>query len=259
MMHYIEFAKSKYSYWFTLLSAIISLIAIFPLNKCIALLIIILSLPFSFLIPLFYAKFKRRFKLKTIGKSDLTFRFGDLFDEDCFVVTTTRHFDVDPHDENYTAVDSLVGHFVQRFFADNVEELKLQIEEQLRNKFNRDKPFDYGDSIKIIVEGKIVYFLAFTDRVKSQQPEDFYIKTTQKFFRTICDENHGKRICLPLIGDNNNISDSGFTSSEVCFQSLIAMINNFEIVNQRSELKLKIVALPEKRSELIYVVSQYSK
>ena len=111
----------------------------------------------------------------------------------------------------------------------------------------------------VLLFDSIVYFLAFTDRVKSQQPEDFYIKTTQKFFRTICDENHGKRICLPLIGDNNNISDSGFTSSEVCFQSLIAMINNFEIVNQRSELKLKIVALPEKRSELIYVVSQYSK
>ena len=37
------------------------------------------------------------------------------------------------------------------------------------------------------------------------------------------------------------------------------MINNFGIVNQRSELKLKIIALPEERSELINVVSSYNK
>ena len=37
------------------------------------------------------------------------------------------------------------------------------------------------------------------------------------------------------------------------------MINNFEIVNQRSELKLKIVALSKERSELIDIVSTYTK
>ena len=43
------------------------------------------------------------------------------------------------------------------------------------------------------------------------------------------------------------------------FKSLMAMVNNFEIVNQRSELKVRIVALQKKRSELINVLSSYSK
>ena len=260
-MNYIKYAICKYSHWFAILSTVISLIAIFPLDQCIAIFVIIFCILFAFLIPLSCAILKPTFKLKTIGKSDLKFEFGDLFNEECFVITTTRHFDVNPYNrvENYTAIDSLAGKFIQKFFPNNVECLELLIEEQLRTNFNGNKPFDYGDSIKIRHEGKIIYFLAFTDRLKSEQPEDFYIKTIQKFFRTICDENHGKRICFPLIGDNNNISNSGFTSSEVSFQSFITMINNFEIVNQRSELKLKIVALSEKRSELIYIVSQYSK
>lgn len=62
---------------------------------------------------------------------------------------------------------------------------------------------------------------------------------------------------MPLLGDNNNLSDSGFSNSETSFRNLVAMINNFEIMNQRSELKLKIVILPQKRSELINVVSSY--
>jgi hypothetical protein len=239
----------------------ISLIAIFPLNKCLAVWVIMFCIVFSFLIPLGCAKFKRKFKLKTIGKSDLMFEFADLFDEDCFVVTTTRYFDVNPYNgaDSYTASDSLVAKFVDRFFPNDIEHLESLIKEQLQNKFNNNIPVDYGESIKIYHEHKIIYFLAFTDRLKSQQPEDFYIKTMQKFLKTICDENHGKRVCFPLIGDNNNISDSGFINSEISFKSLIAMINNFEIVNNRSRLKLKIVALPEKRTDLINVVSLYSK
>ena len=75
----------------------------------------------------------------------------------------------------------------------------------------------------------------------------------------MADENHGKTISIPLFGDNNNLSDSGFSNSEMSFKSLMAMVNNFEIVNQRSELKVRIVALQKKRSELINVLSSYTK
>ena len=101
--------------------------------------------------------------------------------------------------------------------------------------------------------------MVLTDRNKSDQPEDFYIKSIQTFLKKLLDENHGKTIAIPLFGDNNNLSNSGFSDSRITFKSLMAMINDFEIVNQRSELKLKIVALPEKRSELIDTISAYSK
>ena len=62
----------------------------------------------------------------------------------------------------------------------------------------------------------------------------------------------------PLIGDNNNLSNTGFGSSEIAIISLISAINRFEVRNQQSELKLKIVALPSKRTELINLTSSYS-
>ena len=36
------------------------------------------------------------------------------------------------------------------------------------------------------------------------------------------------------------------------------MINQFEIADQRSELKIEIVVLPEKRAELIDTIAFYS-
>ena len=122
---------------------------------------------------------------------------------------------------------------------------------------NNILPAQYGEYVKENVNGKTVYFLVFTDRNKSNQPAGFYIQAVQGFFNRIVNENHGKIICMPLLGDNNNLSDSGFSNSETSFRNLVAMINNFEIMNQRSELKLKIVILPQKRSELKNVVSSY--
>lgn len=259
MKNRVKYAFSKWLSWFGILATIIGVIAIFPICRSMALVVIISCFALAFIIPFIGSFFKNNFKMKTVGKSSITFAFGDLFDEECFVVTTNRYFDVNPTGE-YIAADSLLGKFVNKYFHDNVAEL----EEMIKGKVPKDAndnivPSEYGESIKLLINGQIVYLLAFTDRNKSDQPEDFYIRTVQKFLKMVVNENHGKTIGVPLLGDNNNLSDSGFSDSEMSFGSLMAMINNFEIINQRSELKLKIVALPEKRSELIEVVSSYSK
>lgn len=259
MMNHIKYAFSKWSFWFSILATVIGVIAIFPLCKCMAIIVIIFCFASAFVIPFIGSFVKNNFKIKTVGKSNITFTFGNLFDEECFVVTTNRYFDVNPTGE-YIAEGSLVGKFVNKYFHDNITELEEMIKEKLsKDENNNIMPSEYGESIKVLFNGKIVYFLAFTDRNKTDQPEDFYIQTVQTFLKKIVDENHGKTIGIPLLGDNNNLSDSGFSNSEMSFRSLMAMINNFEIVNQRSELKLKIVALPKKRSELIEVVTSYSK
>lgn len=259
-MNHIIYAKNEYWGWFGKLATVIGVIAIFPLCRCMAIIIIALCFTFAFIIPFVTAVVKHNFKIKTMNKSDITFRFGDLFDEECFVVTTNCYFDVNPTGE-YIAEDSLLAEFVRKFFPNNV----AQLEQMIKEKLHKDEddniilPSDYGTSVKIQYSGKLIYLLAFTDRYKSDQPEDFYVRAVQAFLKKVANENHGKTIGVPLFGDNNNLSDSGFTNSEMSFKSLMAMINNFEIVNQRSQLKLRIVALPKKRSELINVVSSYAK
>lgn len=214
----------------------------------------------AFLVPLLESIFRRKFKLKTIGKSSISFEFSDLFCEECFVITTNRYFDVNPTGD-YIAEDSLLGKFVLKYFPNNISDLEKLIKAELEKiKYrSKDDKYDYGTWIKIKVDNKIIYFLAFTDRNKSEQPSDFYQKTMKRFLKTIVNENHGKTIAVPLFGDNNNLSDSGFSDSEISLRSFMAMINDFEITNQRSTLKIKIVALPEKRAKLINVIKNYAK
>lgn len=260
MKNHIIYAKDEYWGWFGKLATVIRIIAIFPLCRCMAIIVIAFCFAFAFIIPFVTALVKRNFKIKTMNKSNISFRFGDLFDEECFVVTTNRYFDVNPTGD-YIAENSLLAEFVRKFFPNNVTQLEQMIKEKLPKDEDNNiiLPSDYGASVKIQYSGKLIYFLAFTDRYKSNQPEDFYVQAVQSFLKKMADENHGKTISIPLFGDNNNLSDSGFSNSEMSFKSLMAMVNNFEIVNQRSELKVRIVALQKKRSELINVLSSYTK
>lgn len=255
-MNYIKYAISKYMYWFGIFQTILLILSTILDNdfKFISIIFFVLS----FIIPLLEAFFKSNFKLKTVGKCDINFKFGNLLEEECFVITTNRYFDIKPTGE-YISENSLLGEFVKKYFPTDNDLLTL---EHLINteiaKLQGEKPFDYGTFIKILYNGKIIYFLVFTDRCPSEQPNDFYINTLKNFFEKIKDENNGKTISIPLLGDNNNLSNSGFNSTEMSLECLITMINYFEIQNQNSELKLKIMALPEKRNELIKLINFYS-
>jgi len=260
-MNHIKYAISKYSFWLSIFSTIIGIITIVPMPicECIAKSVVVLCFVLSFIIPFIVSYRKQVFTIKTIGKSKVSFKFGDLYNEEYIVITTNRYYDIDPTGE-YVSDDSILGKFVQKFCSDNIAELEESLKAQLRrDEDNNIIPAQYGEYIKKEIRDKVVYFLVFTDRKKSDQPKDFYIQAVQGFFDRIVNENHGKTICIPLLGGNNNLSDSGFSNIEMSFRSLLAMINIFEIINQRSELKLNIVALPEQRPELIGVVSSYSK
>lgn len=199
----------------------------------------------------------KTFRLKTIGYSKVYFEFGDIFEKDCFVLTTNVYFDVDPSSD-YIAENSLLGKYVQKYYKDNVEELKSLIVEELRQNSSdlSNEKYSYGTCIRISSHEKLVYFLAFTDRKKSEQPEDFYQQTVKKFMKKIAEENHGKEIAVPLIGANNYLSDSGFSDEEMALRSFMSMVNDFEITHPRSELRFRIVTLGKHRKNLIQVIRQ---
>ncbi len=258
MMSYIKYACSQYFTWLGYIAAIIGLVAVVPFDEkynYIALLIVIASFALAFIIPFNIAMVRRNFKLITVGKSDISFEFGDLFEEKCFVITTNRHYDVSSIGE-WIAPDSLLGIYINKYFPNGTQRLESLISAELGSSV---APHKYGKTIKIQHDDKKVYLLVFTDRKKTKQPKDFYEKSLQGLFETIVNENHGETIAVPLIGDNNNLSDTGFDSSEMTFKCLLAMINSFDTRHQRSGIKLKIVAIPKKRAELINVVHSYSK
>lgn len=259
MSYHIKYAVSRYPVWLSVFATVIGIVAILPICKNIAVIVVILCFALPFLFPFLGSFSKKNFIIKTLGKSKISLAFDDLFNEDYIVITTNRYYDINPTGK-YISEDSILGMFVNRFCRNNVVELEESLKGHLaRDSQNNIKPAQYGEYIKKEISGKTVYFLVFTDRKKSDQPKDFYIQAVQGFLSRISNENHGKNVCVPLLGDNNSLSDSGFSSSAMSFRSLLAMINNFEIVNQRSELRLKIVVLPEKRSELINLVLFYSK
>lgn len=258
MMSYIKYACSQYFTWLGYIATVIGLVAVVPFDEkynYIALVIVITCFALAFIIPFIIAMVRCKFKLITVGKSEILFEFGDLFKEKCFVITTNRYFDVSPTGE-WISPNSLLGIYVNKYFPNDTEQLVSLISAELGSNV---APYEYGRTIKIKHDNKTVYLLAFTDRKKTEQPKDFYEKSLQGLFETIVNENHGEPIAIPLIGDNNNLSDSGFDSSIITFKCLMAMINSFDTRHQRSGIKLKIVALPEKRAELIKIVHSYAK
>ena len=258
MNNHFKYALSKYTYWFTGFATIIGVIAIVPVCTPIAISIVIACFLLPFIIPLVISYTKKEFRIKTIGYSRVTVAFGDLFEEDCFVITTNRNFDVKP-DGKYVAEKSVLGLFVQRFFQNDTKELEKLISSQLLLNENGDIiPEQYGKTINVSIQNKLVYFMAFTDREKSKQPKDFYLKSMRGFLKELSKANHGKTISIPLIGNNNNLSDTGFHSCEMTFESIITMINEFEIENPKSELKLRIVVLPKNRAEIIKSIALHT-
>ena len=259
MMNHFKYAISRFTCWFSGFAVIIGVISITQICFPAAVAIIIASVVWSFLIPLLISLIKKEFVIHTIGHSKVSVAFGDLFDEECFVVTTNRYFNVKP-DGKYIAEGSVLGDFVNRFYHDNTNVLQDIISSQLHSDENKSfKPVAYGKTICFYVDDKIVYFMALTDREKSKQPKDFYLKSMRAFLKELSEANHGKTISVPLIGNNNNLSGTGFHSSEMTFESLITMINEFEIENPKSELKLKIVVLPENRADIIKSIALHTR
>lgn len=256
MKNYFKYAKTLFLSYLGVFATLLGIIAIIPIKRCIAIIVVCLCFVLAFLIPFVEAMCKKEFKVSTVGKSNIIFKFGDLFKEDCFVITTNLFFDVNP-DGIYISEESLLGKFVNEFFSNNVSALEELINIELRKNGERAEKYDYGKCIRINFDNKIIYFLAFTDRNKSDQPPDFYEKTIKTFLSTIENENHGKTISVPIIGTNNNLSETGFPDLGIAFKCFMSMINSFEIIHQQSELKIRIVALPEKRAELINLVREY--
>lgn len=262
-MNHIKYACYRYPFWIGWLSVIIGIVAIipFPEQWSIAVPIAIVALCFltAFIMPLLNSIFKKEYKIATIGKSSISLRFGSIFDQDCFVVTTNRNFDVTP-DDQYISRTSLLAKFVDAFYHNNVSSLISEIASKLGTNSDgtiiRQK---YGKTISINKESKIIYLMAFTDRDKNKQPDDFYISAIRELLKEISNSNHGRTISIPLFGSNNTLSNSGFANYSVALESIVTMIKLFEIENQRSELKIQIVVLPETRNDIIDTIAKLKK
>ena len=262
-MNHLKYAWHRYSFWLSWLSVFIGIAAIipFPEQWSIAVPIVIVLICFlsAFIIPLLGSFVKKEYSIATIGKSNISLRFASLFEQDCFVVTTNRNFDVTP-DDHYISRTSLLAKFVDVFYSNNASPLISEIASQLgTNNDGTIKRQQYGKTIQINKDSRIIYLLAFTDRKKSDQPKDFYFKAIYGLLKEISNANHGKTISIPLFGSNNNLSNSGFDNASIALESIITMIKLFEIENQCSELKIQIVVLPEMRSEIIETIAKQKK
>ena len=255
MKNRIKYARLRFCHWITVFSTLLGIIACISFCFCTALILVIGCFLLAFIIPFIGAGVKKSFKIYTSGKTHVSLSFGDLFEEECFVVTTNLYFDIIPDEGKYISDGSVIGQYINSLD----EEFRIQLQKDLKDELTNTvgDHAEYGHVMKRHIDGKIVYFLAFTDRLKTDQPSDFYVTTILKFFNFLVNENHGKTISVPLIGDMNELSDSGFTDSVETLNSLIAMINCFEIINQRSKLKLKIVVKEDKRADIIDTIARY--
>ena len=188
-MNHFKYARHRYSYWLGWLSVLIGIVAIIPFpEQCpITVPIAIVSFCFilAFIIPFVGSFVKTEYSIATIGKSNISLRFGSIFEQECFAVTTNRNFDVIP-DETYISSTSLLAKFVNAFYPNDISSLINEIASKLEtNNDGTIKRQQYGKTIQINKDSKIVYLMAFTDRDKNNQPDDFYIKAIRGFLKEI--------------------------------------------------------------------------
>lgn len=257
MKKHLKYACSRYLVWLDIFAVIIGIVAVLPLCFPVSIVAVVICFIAPFVIP-FIGSFRiTKYDLREIGKSKISYTFGDLFEQECIVITTNIYFDVEP-DGKYISSDSLLGHFVKKYYSDDIDSLKIQIKDKLKSDENGYiEKQEYGKTISINKDGKIIYFMAFTDRQKSNQPEDFYIRAIRRFLQTLSEENHGKVVSVPLFGSNNNLSNTGFSERGIALEAFITMLNEFSIMNQRSELKINIVSLDSERAEVIDYIAKY--
>ena len=99
-MNHIKYACHRYSYWLSWLSVLIGIVAIIPFpEQCpivVPIVIVISCFILAFIIPFVGSFVKNEYSIVTIGKSNISLRFGSIFEQECFAVTTNRNFDVIP-------------------------------------------------------------------------------------------------------------------------------------------------------------------
>ena len=79
MMNHIGYALSRYLYWLAKFSVVVSIIAVYSLARCTAVLVVLACFVLSFFIPFGYSYIGKKFKIRNMGKSNVEFAFGDLY------------------------------------------------------------------------------------------------------------------------------------------------------------------------------------
>jgi hypothetical protein len=187
----------------------------------------------------FYAlwqiKDKTQISIKLKNTLKVNIFYGDIFEQkDIIVIPVNEYFDTIV-DNEIIAENTLHGKFIKQFFGGNEKDLKMQINNQLKNiqefsinenrKVGNKKRYKLGTTIEIKKDDKIFYLVALTKFNKNNRAElnkTEYINVLIELFDYIEQYSNAKEVNLPLLGGGHSGID--FTKQQLVELILLILV-----------------------------------
>jgi len=257
--------KLFFKYFFVAIGVIASIITILCIFQDISeflqnykLSTIFVSIGLSCFYALWQIKDKTQISVKLKNTLKVNIFYGDIFKQkDIIVIPVNEYFDTIV-DNKIIAENTLHGKFIKQFFGGNERELKMQINNQLKNikefsinenrKVGNKKRYKLGTTMEIKKDDKIFYLVAFTRFNKNNRAEINkieYLEVLIKLFDYIEQYSNAKKVNLPLLGGGH----SGINLSK---QQLLELILLVLIVVDKLTLinGLNIILHPSLKNEI---------
>ena len=193
----------------------------------------------SMVLACFYAlwqiKDKTQISIKLKNTLKVNIFYGDIFEQkDIIVIPVNEYFDTIV-DNEIIAENTLHGKFIKQFFGGNEKDLKMQINNQLKNiqefsinenrKVGNKKRYKLGTTIEIKKDDKIFYLVALTKFNKNNRAElnkTEYINVLIELFDYIEQYSNAKEVNLPLLGGGHSGID--FTKQQLVELILLILV-----------------------------------
>lgn len=220
----------------------------------------IINLCIIFTAFLLIINFKTKFPKKTmeyyIKNKDIKIKIiiGDMLKESGGkIVPTNTTFDT-KREGDFISEKSIQGQIEEKYFKNNIQALDTLIEKELNNiekfkkldrKYSKDKQYEIGTTIKLIINNDKYYFLAIADVNEFGQPKASYeniLISLPRLWEFILEKGHMEPIVIPVLGTGRaGINQSKENVIKQIIFSFIASNNGEKKISN----ELKICISPE--------------
>lgn len=192
---------------YQILEIVLPIIKTDIINLCIILTVL-------FLVINFIIKFPKRTMEYYIKNKDIKIKIiiGDMLKESGGkIIPTNTTFDT-KREGDFISEKSVQGQIEEKYYKDNIQSLDTLIEKELNNiekfkkldrKDSKNKQYEIGTTIKLIINNDKYYFLAIADVNEFGQPKTSYeniLISLSRLWEFILEKGHMEPIVIPILG-----------------------------------------------------------
>ncbi|WP_422136050.1 macro domain-containing protein [Endozoicomonas sp. ALD040] len=163
-------------------------------------------------VGLFIIRRRNNIELSLTDNTDTKIEFGDIFKESGLIVIPVNEYFDTIVDDRIIAKNTLHGQFIERYYKDDQNPLKKEIQKGLkglipkvnsaRRRGNKNS-YDLGTAVRVDCEGKSFLLIAmtrFNEQDRAEVTWDEYTRVLARLSEHIHTHAQARPVCMPLMG-----------------------------------------------------------